>query len=293
MQSNLGGNFGPDADHDTSSSDEEPQETSSERSTTSFSSGNSRKRGEVNEIRDPKIDDWVAKQVEKEQCYGYFHLYVEAESNLSGTTYHLKTHRTIDHPSPDNSLSIVHDMFGIGSAGPEQALEQLISWKLDHMAKPFHPKIRDVPADRLKVFVADPAREELRDHGIEINPVVKSLNSLDEHEPDSQQAEKVTEYIEAKGATKGTDAIKERRVRAIERTLRARLGFTSRFGHEVPEPVPDYEDLGTADLETELHGARDDLKQTEKRRDELREVLQQDRTKWKEAIRSKLLPENQ
>lgn len=290
MQADLTDGFGTDANNETSLNGEKSTDGSSEATTTDIGRARSSQGGQVEEIHDSEIAEWVAERKATEQCYGYYHLYVVAESRLSGTEYRLKIHRKIDHPSPDDSPTTISNMFGMGATDPPHALDQIIEWKLDYLAKPFHPTTRDIPADRLQVFVAEPAREKLREHGEDVDAVVSTLNSLDEHEPDDQQIEKATEYVAAKNETKGTEATKERRVRAIGQTLRARLGFTSRLGHEVPEPIPEYEGVSTDDLERELNDAREDLEQTEQRRDELRKELQEERAEWKEATRSNLFP---
>ena len=288
MQSNLTSSFGGDAEAVTDEEGEESPDDSPKTTTSSVDNTRSAQNGQVREIKDSELAEWVAEHEANGQGYGYFHLYAVVESSLSGAEYHLKQKREIVQPSSKDSPTAPSTMFGVGSTDPEYALEQVINWKLGHLAKPFHPKTRDIPADQLRVFVAKPAREKLRNLGKDVDGIVSTLNDLSEHEPDDQHIEKAREYAEAKAATKGTDATKRVRVSAIEKTLRARLGFTSRLGHTVPNPDPDYVDQSTTELETALDEAREDLERTEQQRDELRTELKEEREEWVETAYSNL-----
>lgn len=288
MQSDLTSAFGDDTEGPTDAEDVESQDDPPKKTSSSVSKSRSAQNGQVQEIKDSALAEWVAERQANGEGYGFFHLYVVAESSLSGPEYHLKQKRKIDQPSSGDSPTSPSSMFGIGSTDPEFALQQVINWKLGHLAKPFHPKTRDIPADRLRVFVAEPAREKLPNLGNDVDAIVSTLNDLDEHEPDDQRIEKATEYAESKAATKGANATKRRRVSAVEKTLQSRLGFTSRLGHTVPDPAPEYEDQSTSELEAALNEAREDLEQTEQRRDDLRTELKEEREEWVETARSNL-----
>jgi hypothetical protein len=153
---------------------------------------------------------------------------------------------------------------------------------------PVHPELRDVPAEQLRVFVADPARKVLREQGVEIDPVVKKLNQADEHFPSKEQIERHREYIDANEATTAVSGRLEQRVRAIENTIRARLGFAGRYGGDVPDPDSEYQHLGIGELEERLQDTREEIERTEQREDELGRQIDEDRSQWQKDAHSEL-----
>ena len=283
-QTNLSSSFVDDSKHKTDTKDQQTGDTINN----STSSGS----GEVNEFRNSEIDDWVAKQKEEKQSYGFIHLLTVAESSLSGVEHQLRHECKIAHPKSSKPENRPPDMIGIGEISPARARGKLIEWKLDNMAIPYHPQLRDIPTKRLQVFVAEPARESLQENGIEIGSVVQKLNYLNEHTPDEKRVKKEREYVDAREATGGPDGYLSERVRKIEDAVRARLELSGRYSRKVPDPHPDYEDLDIATLETQLEKARDEYEEAEQRKATLNEELTTERNQWKENIRSKLFPDN-
>jgi hypothetical protein len=283
-QADLSGRIEGESQSSTDPDDQRAEDTPSSTNTTE----NEGQSSEVNKLRDSAVDDWVAEQQAQDENYGYFHLFVVAESSLTGIERHLRYEYEIDHPGPDDSQSEFHTRFGMGRTRAETVRQQLVDWKLDKLATPLHPELRDVPAGRLRVFVAEPAREVLREQGVSINPVVKALNQASEHFPSKEQIERHREYIDIKEATTGVSGRLEQRVSAIENTIRARLGFTRQCGSGIPDPDPEYQHLGIGELEEQLRDAREDVEQAEQREDELRREISEARSEWKNETRSEL-----
>lgn len=293
MQSDLSSSFGADAGQNTDpDNNEQSSESDPKQRSKNSSSASDEGRGQVSEIHHPDVEDWIAKQEEKERAYGYYHLCVRAESRLTGTEHYLQARGEIAHPETDD-LSSVATTTGVtmGSPNPADALDQIIAWKIGLMANPLHPRTRDVPAERLRVFIPEVAIEGLRDGGENADTVMSRLNGMDEHEPEKEYIETVAEYQEARDATAPVSGSKVKRVRDIEQTLRAQLGFDKRLGHTVPEPVPKYDGRSLTDLESELTVAREDLEETEQRKSVLRDEVKQRRVEWKEDKRAELFPD--
>jgi hypothetical protein len=283
-QADLSGRIESESRSGTDPDDQRVEDTPSSTNTTD----NGGQSSEVNKLRDSAVDDWVAEQQAQDENYGYFHLFVVAESSLTGIERHLRYEYEIDHPGPDDSQSEFHTRFGMGGARAETVHQQLVDWKLDKLAMPLHPELRDVPAERLRIFVAEPAREVLRKQKVSINPVVETLNQVDEHFPSKEQIERHREYIDAKEATTGVSGRLEQRVRGVENTIRARLGFTRQYGSSIPDPDSEYQHLGIGELEEQLRDARENVEQAEQREDELRREISEARSEWKDETRSEL-----
>lgn len=261
----------------------------SENAPSSGATTESDERGsKVDRLQDSDVDDWIAKQETQGESYGYFHLFIVAESSLTGIDRYLRYQYEINHPGPNESQSELRTRFGTGGSRPETAHNQLINWKLSKLAIPLHPELRDVPADRLRVFVAYPAREVLREQDVEIDPVVEKLNQVDEHFPSKGQIERHRKYIEAKEATRGGSGHLKQRIHAVEKTIRASLDFSSRYGGEVPEPDSEYQHLGIGELKEELRDAREEIRRTEQREEEFGQQITEERSGWQEAMRSEL-----
>lgn len=283
-QTDLSGQIGGESRSST-----DPDDQQSEDSCSSANSANSNgQAAKVNKLRDSAVGDWIAEQQAQEENYGYLHLFVVAKSSLTGIERRLRYEYEIDHPGPDDTQSEFHTRFGMGGAQAEAVRQQLVDWKLSKLAMPLHPELRDVPAEQLRIFVAEPAREVLRKQEVDIDPVVETLNQADENFPSKEQIERNREYIDAKEATTVVSGRLEQRVSAIENTIRARLGFTRQYGSGIPDPDPEYQHLGIDELEEQLRDAREDVEQTEQREDELRQEISEARSEWKNETRSEL-----
>jgi hypothetical protein len=249
--------------------------------TTSPANGDS----DISKLGNPAVKSWVAECEEQKEDYGYFHLFVIAKSDLTGIERHLQYENERRVEVGNNETTHQYgSRWGRGGIQAAETCDQLIDWKLNELATPYHPDLRTVAAENLRIFVADAARDPLGERDIEIDALVETLNHLDEHEPTDEQLAMRQEYNEAYEAVVGGSALLKQRVRAIETTVRARFSFSRRYGSGIPDPHPDYKDLDPTALKRELKSARNKLEQTEQRKDELSQEIANDKAQWIEEM---------
>jgi hypothetical protein len=267
-------------------SDESEATTSpSDGTTGSDNSSNS----DITKLTDPAVESWVTEREDREEDYGYFHLFVVAKSDLNGVERRLYYEEKVDLTvSEDDTPRQYGGRWGKGGVRVAEARDRLIDWKLSELATPYHPDLRTVAAANLRIFVAEPARDLLREQDIDIDTLVETLNHLDEHEPTDEQLSMHREHTEAREAMSGYSAPLNQRVRAIEETVRARFDFSHRFAGGVPDPHPDYQDLDPTALKEELESARDELERTEQRKDNLHQEIADDEARWIEEMQEEL-----
>jgi hypothetical protein len=261
--------------------------------------------GGTGEITDHGADDlesWISQREERGESYGILHIQLRVFSNLSGTNRALQSQKRVDHPSEASGQPPM--TFGHGTLKPGTIVEGVRAWKLNLMCQPFYPDLdcdayprpaRTIPTEHLRVFVADEVFEALRETGHDeiaetLAATVEALNDLDEHHADDEYLETVHEaqsLAAEAGAGAHTGALR-RRERRIEKTIRAKLGFTKRHGHEVPDPDEEFagEDLNT--LKELLEETRAERAHAEDQLEELREELAAARKESKQQVRAGL-----
>ena len=238
---------------------------------------------------DSSVESWVSERENQNENYGYFHLYVVAKSDLTGVERQLRYQENLDLTVSEDDISHQYDgRWGQGGVHVDEVRDKLIDWKLEELATPYHPDLRTVSAGNLRVFVAEPARQLLRDHDVRIDALVEVLNQLDEHEPTDEQLTTRREHRETYESLTGVSAPLKQRVRAIEETVRARFGFSGRYGGTTPDPHPEYEGLDPTALKGELENAREEVDQTEQRTDELSQEIADENTQWIDEQRAEL-----
>ena len=263
-------------------------ETSTDDSTSGSSDSTSAEsRSTFTEHVDPTVESWVGERENQNENYGYFHLYVVAKSDLSGVERHLRYEETLDLTVSEDDISHQYGgRWGQGRVRVDEVRDTLIDWKLEELATPYHPDLRTVSAGNLRIFVADPARDYL--HDVEIDALVETLNQVDEREPTDEQHATRREHREAYESITGVSATLKQRVRAIEDTVRARFGFSRRYGGATPEPHPEYEGLDPTALRDELESARKEVDRTEQRKDELGQEIAEEDAQWIDEKRAEL-----
>lgn len=238
---------------------------------------------------DPSVKSWVNKRENQNENYGYFHLYVVAKSDLTGVERQLRYEEEIDFTvSEDDTDRQYGGRWGQGGVHVEEVRDTLIDWKIEELATPYHPELRTVSAGNLRLFVAEPARELLRDHDVEIDTPIEVLNQLDEHEPTDEQLTTRREHREAYKSITGVSATLKQRARAIEDTVRARFEFSRRYGGAAPEPHPEYDHLDPTALKDELESVREEVDRTEQRKGELGRRIAEEEAQWIDEKRSEL-----
>lgn len=246
-------------------------------------------RSTLTEHVDPSVKSWVNKRENQNENYGYFHLYVVAKSDLTGVERQLRYEEELDFTvSEDDTDRQYGGRWGQGGVHVEEVRDTLIDWKLEELATPYHPELRTVSAGNLRLFVAEPARELLRDHDVEIDTLVEVLNQLDEHEPTDEQLATRREHRETYELITGVSASLKQRVRAIEETVCARFGFSRRYGGATPEPHSEYDHLDPTALRDELESAREEIDQAEQRTDALRQEIADENAQWIDEKRAEL-----
>ena len=246
-------------------------------------------RSTLTEHVDSAVESWVNEREDRMENYGYFHLYVVAKSDLTGVERQLRYEEELDLTVSEGDTNRQYGgRWGQGEVHVDEVRDRLIDWKLGELATPYHPELRTVSAGNLRLFVAEPARELLRDHDVEIDTVVEVLNRLDEREPTDEQLATRREHRETYESITGVSASLKQCVRAIEETVRARFGFSARYGGTTPDPHPEYEGLDPTALKDELESARDEVNQAEQRKDELSQEIAEEEAKWIDEKRAEL-----
>lgn len=233
-----------------------------------------------------QIDAWKASLGE-DANYGYYHLYTTTESTLAGTETTMCVRGGI------HGTSRISHSHGTVMRSP---VPKAVDWKCRHVATPFVPaaehqsgwRCRTVPVDHLRVFIHESVWEhaELTIDRDTAGTVLDRLATLPEHTPDEDLRRQLRERTWCYNLGRGTDADLRTQRRALERTARAKLGFTTKFGHDVPDPHPDYADWPLADIREKLEAVRAAEAAAEERRDDLSEAITEYRQTWfRETVR--------
>ena len=230
----------------------------------------------------PALDAWVAERTAHEEPYGYCHLYLVSQSDLSGITHELRYETQIDLGAVGTPC-VTTSMRGFGGVSREAVRDWLIDWLLTELETPYHERLRPIPLEHFRVFATDAACEYLAEHEIDIDTVDEQLHSLPEHQPSDEYLtthRTLTALTEWLDDDDGLHAYERR----IEATIRAQLDFTTRYGHQVPDPVPAYHDYSLTELKAFLTTVREQIDQTEQRCDNLRRTLKTIGTQWCDRI---------
>lgn len=235
-----------------------------------------------------ELESWCAERREQGENFGYGHLFAETRSDLDGVQYGLGWETRIERSAPEDEAT-THDKAGFGAVKSSDGLETIVSWKLGLLSTPYHPQLRDVPVDNLRVFVADAAREYLREEGYPVKAVLGKLGNLPEHYPteDDLAVRREGIRLRRKGGAQG---ILNHQETAIEQTVRSEFGFTSKYGSSVPDPDVRYADFDLVELKEHLEETREWLTASKERLSELREVRQETRSEWVNRAREQHFP---
>ncbi|MFC4989143.1 hypothetical protein [Saliphagus infecundisoli] len=269
----------------TANRDESDSRTADEATSDRSAHRSSTDDAQIDILHSETIDQWVTEREDANEPYGYFHLYVAAQSDLSGVQRALCWETRIEHATDDAGEP--SPRFGTGGIRAVNARDRFLEWKLGLLAVPLHPELRTIPAENLRVFVADTAREYLAEESIEIGGAVEQVNTIDEHTPTEEQLARRREYAMMQRLT-GVSGPLDGRIRAIEDTLRARFEFTSRYGYDVPDPDPVYAEKSLDTLEAMLERARCDHAEAESQCEELRDQIRSAEAQWIEETRATL-----
>ena len=236
-----------------------------------------------------EIETWVAEQKARGENFGYGHLFAERRSDLNGVRYRLGWEARIARPAPQSEATSSASA-GFKTSESSSGFDTLVNWKLSQLATPYHPQLRDVPVTDLRVFVADVAYERLCDQGHPVEAVLERLRELPEHRPSEADLEARREELrlKRKGGIQGT---LNSRKNAIEQTVRARFGFTSRYGHTVPDPDVRFADLSLPALKHRLEATREWLDRASERLAELRDQRRAERAEWIAQTKAQRFPE--
>lgn len=233
-----------------------------------------------------QIEAWTASLAE-DASYGYYHLYTTTESTLAGTETTVCARGGINGTSrivsrPDTVI--------------QSPVPKVVDWKCRHVARPFVPaadqpdgwRCRTVPVEHLRVFVHESVWEhaEVAVEQPTAGAILDRLATLPEHTPDDDLRWQLLERTWCYNLVRGTDATLRTQRRALERTARAKLGFTTKYGHTVPDPHPDYADWTLEELQEKLEAVRAAVAAAEERRDDLSDAIAEYEHTWfRETVR--------
>lgn len=260
--------------------------------------------GEITEYEADELEAWTATREARNESYGVFHVGLRVRSDLSGTDRALISQNRIEHTGEGDDAP--HMQYGWGNPTPETVVAAVRSWMLDKLGYPYVPGLdcdgyprpaRTIPAERFRVFVAEEAYEALRehDHGDVadlLEATVGAVNSLPEYHPSESYRETIVtaQSVAAQaGAGSHTGALR-RRERRIEATIRAKLGFSKRYGSGTPEADVEFADKDLNTLKRRLDETREERAEAESRLQKLREQLESAREDWRASIREDLPP---
>ena len=262
-------------------------------------------RGNAGEVTDHEADEletWIATREDASESYGFFHVGLRIKSDLSGTDRGLTSRYRVEHVGGGKDTP--HMRCGWGNPTPATAVDTVRSWMLEMVSYPYVPKLdcdayprpaRTIPAEQFRVFIAEEAYNALREHEHEniadrLSATVSTVNDLPEHHPSESYLETIeaTQSVAAQaGAGSHTGTLRHRE-RRIEATIRAKLGFSKRYGSGTPEADAEFADEDLNTLKRQLNETRQERTEAEARLEELRERLKRAREDWRASIREGL-----
>ena len=238
-------------------------------------------------FRDGSFDEWIQERKKRGESFGFIHVYLIAQRDLSGVHKRLAYNEKIHHS--DDESGKLSNMVGHGGTTRDLALDLIIDWKLKKLANPYHESTRTIPSDNLRIFVADAALRHLSYQQDTLTNIVDSLNSLEENSGNGE----IDLYERAHhlhlALHHGRGPLESRK-RAIERTIRSKLDFSNRHGVRIPDPDPKFAEYDIGELKSLLEDARENIAQAEAELDDLRSKLQDKRDAWMQAQKNTLLP---
>lgn len=235
------------------------------------------------------LEDWVAEREANDESYSYYHLELRQYSDLTAQAQWLAANTVVSHAdSVENAYT--HQRHGFSNPDPDEVVPAIVTWKLNQMATPYHEEIRPVSAEHIRVFVADEAIDALSEKGIDLEPVLDQLHTLEEHEPSEDYIDQLNTYRELK-AKAAYDGPLEAKKKNIEQTVRAKFGFTGRYASaEVPDPHVEYAQYDVLELKEKLESVREELEEKREKKDAMKAALNDYEDSWLEQTLSQEFP---
>jgi len=262
----------------------EPHSQAPEQENTSVSQSTNDVSGNITYVTpDEEIEEWKA-ELPEDAHFAYIALEARIRPTLEGVQTEIG-YRT-------STPGVVSPTHSVGGA-QRQPILQAVRWYVDYLAHPFIDPERQeaaegelfgrpVPAERVRIFVPDEVLERVSMDCEVAEGLLEHLESIPDFEATDEVVRLYRRCKQYKQWCCGRSPLASYK-KAITNTIRARLGFTGRFGgsgrtvqlphktiHGVPEPDEQFEDWSLDGLADELTATRECIAMAEERRDNLR-----------------------
>jgi hypothetical protein len=216
------------------------------------------------------VEEWTAAR-DDETGYALLQVKARTKRTLQDTQgaigYESRTH------SPDDGWVTPGARFSGGSNGTTGVAEYVACWAAGVLATPHGPTARPFPAENVQVFAADIA-VDLADESDTLQDVIATANTVEDPSlpSDDDFLELLDEYRRLEEQLARGGELRTRRSE-VEQTMRAKIGWTSKYGHEVPDQVVAFSTWSLDDLNEELADLEDTIEQAEEQKREVRDSL--------------------
>lgn len=230
-------------------------------------------------------EDWLQQALESHDYAG-----VISVSTLSEVT------STDDQTTLCMSVEIRGNsrMFGsLGTCDPKEALNKTVERYLKRLSYPYHTERgRAIKAENLRIMATDAATEVWSDElDLDFERLSDSLTALEQHTDDEYvHQSKLLDSLSAASRANEADSVLAMQKR-IDNTIRARLGYTKKYGSTVPEMDLKYADRTLEELAELLHKTRNWEETINDWRRHYQNQLREKRSTWVEEHLAELAAE--
>jgi hypothetical protein len=235
------------------------------------------------------VDGWVSDLEEEGVNFAYSEITLKVREHLEGRDVSVARHSRVVTGNEDRGIGDLTGSVRSYSCGPrDEPLIDLARWRIDQLSSP--ESVRGISSSEIRVFAPGGAEDYLSIPDIwpasSVEDAIELINSI-EDEPGVDEFDRLTaKYTTAKNRASHRGPI-QNRIRGLENEIRARVGFSKRYGGSPPDTSPEYEDLDLVDLREQLETAREELAETEEEKERLSDELQS----LRRERRARLAPE--
>jgi hypothetical protein len=233
-----------------------------------------------------EIEAWVSSL--DDELYGYFELELDVKQTIAEKQYAFTSRRCCEAPNP-----VLQRRYSFG--GGAGSFPSIIKWLSETLAIPYVdadkagvPVGRNVPKSNLRVFIPDAAYEFLEVSESEAEEILDRFHALEENHATERQIHILKKQREQRQLDRRTQSPLYTHKRAIEHTIRSRLGWSKSIGsgsntrelphktiHGVPDSDERFDGWTLDELGDELTAVRKNIAMNEEYREELQEMYRE------------------
>lgn len=235
------------------------------------------------------IEDWCTSLEADSEGYAYYHVVLEEYNDLTGTERCL-IRDVVVSPPPNTDSTRMPRSYGGGKLTANSAMNDIVDWYVGKLASPHHEDVRPIPIENIRVFLPERVQSHLQSQNISVDPVLKSLRSLPEHYPSKGYRQVLNHQQQLKKRSDQDVGLGARESR-VDDTLRAKLGYSTKFGTNTPSADPHYNQFTLSELKQARDTLSEVLEFVEAEQKATRSVIRDYEQRWKQSVLTSEFPD--